>query len=138
MFRLKKNAIIKLQSNSKGYNSKPAQNELRFINTLIKIVFSLFNLFTVVFILVKKDLHLQFLWVAGIMILNPAFRLLYFDYSLIKYEIVNGPFYLFSYWNYPYSLIIVIPLISTVFWMLYRIKREWISKNIKTEELVKE
>lgn len=132
------NAIIKLQPTSKLYNSALSQNELRFINTLIKIVFSLFNLFTLIFILFKKNLHRRFLWVAGILVINPAFRFLYFDYSFIKYEILNGPFYLFNYWNYPYSLIIAIPLISMVFWILYQIRKEWIIKNINKETVVQE
>jgi hypothetical protein len=111
---------------------------LRFLNTLIKIIFSLFNAFTLIFILFKSKIRLKFLWVSGIILINPAFRFLHSDFSLLDYEILNGPFYLFNYWNYPYSLIIAIPAISIVFWIIYLMKKEWIQGKSQPNELIQE
>ena len=130
------NIIIMLQPTTKEFRSSLSQNELRFLNTLIKIVFSLFNAFTLIFILFKSKIRLKFLWITLIMLINPALRFLHFDYSLLDYEILNGPFYLFNYWNYPYSLIIAIPAISLLFWIIYLIKRDWIQGKIQPIEIM--
>ena len=129
------NAVIKLQPTTKAYKPRFSQNALRLINTLIKIAFSLFNAFTLLFILFQKRIRRQLLWILGIMIINPAFCLLYFDFSLINFKIINGSFYLFNYWNNPYSLLIAIPLISMVFWILYLIKRDCIHKKNQDSEI---
>jgi hypothetical protein len=132
------NIIIMLQPTTKENKSSLSQNELRFLNTLIKIIFSLFNAFTLIFILFKSKIRLKFLWVSGIILINPAFRFLHSDYSLLDYEILNGPFYLFNYWNYPYSLIIAIPAISIIFWIIYLVKRNWIQEQSQPNELIQE
>ncbi len=128
------NAVIKLQPTTKAYEPLFSQNALRLINTLIKIVFSLLNVSTLIFILFQSGIRRRLLWIAAIMIINPAFRLFYLDFSLLKFEIVNGPLYLFNYWNNPYSLLIAIPLISMVFWVLYLLRRDWIQN--KNSEMV--
>ena len=126
------NVTIKLQPTYTEYRSGMSTASLRFINTLLKIAFSLFNAFTLIFIFFQSGISRRFLWIAGIIIINPVFRLLYLDFSLLNFEIVNGPLYLFNYWNNPYSLLIAIPLISMVFWVLYLLRRDWI-KNKKSE-----
>lgn len=130
------NFIIKLQPTFTEYKTCLSQEGLRFINTLIKIVFSLFNAFTLIFILIKSKIRLKILWIIGIMLINPALRLLQADLSLLNFEIVNGPFYLFGYWNNPYSLLIAIPLTSMSFWVLYLLKRDWIQKKNQDSEMV--
>ena len=137
-YDLNNNVIIKLQPTTKEYKPVLAQNKLRFINTLIKIVFSLFNAATLIFILFQSKIRRKFLWITGIILINPAFRFLQFDYSLLDYEILNGPFYLFNYWNYPYSLIIAVPAISMVFWIIYRMKRKWILEKSQPIEMIQE
>lgn len=132
------NIIIMLQPTTKEFKSRLSQNELRFLNTLIKIIFSLFNAFTLIFILFKSKIRLKFLWLSGIILINPVFRFLYSDYRLLDYEILNGPFYLFNYWNYPYSLIIAIPAISMVFWIQYLMKRNWIQEKSQPNEMIQE
>lgn len=113
------NTVIKLQPTNKVYNPAFSRNQLRFINTLIKIAFSLLNVFTLIFIFVKDKIRLRYVWILGILFLNLIFNLLYLDYSLLSYEIIHAPFFLTSYWNNPYSLKIAVPIISIVFWILY-------------------
>lgn len=96
-YDLSKKVTIKLQATSKEYKSLLAQNKLRFINTLIKILFSLFNAVTLIFILFQSKISRKFLWITGIMLINPVFRLLNVDCTLLNFEILNGPFYLFNY-----------------------------------------
>jgi hypothetical protein len=137
-YDLSKKVTIKLQAFSKEYKPMLAQNKLRFINTLIKIVFSLINAVTLIFILFQSKISRKFLWITGIMLINPAFRLLNVDYTLLNFEILNGPFYLFNYYNFPYSLIIAIPAISIVFWILFLVRRNWILEKNQFPELIKE
>jgi hypothetical protein len=124
------NAIIKLQPTNQEYKSSLTEDGLRFINTLIKVIFSLFNAFTIIFILVKSRIKLKFLWIIGIMLINPELRLLEADLSVIHYQILNGPFYFFNYWNYPYTLLIAVPFIAIIFWILYLAKSGLIKDDI--------
>jgi hypothetical protein len=124
------NAIIKLQPSVKEYKSSLSEDGLRFINTLMKIVFSIFNAFTLIFILVKTRIKLKFLWIIGIILINPELRLLQADFSVIHYQILNGPFYLFNYWNHPYTLLIAVPFVAIVFWLLYLSKRSLIKEDV--------
>lgn len=128
--------IIKLQPSITEYKSCLTEEGLRFTNTLIKLIFSVFNAVTLIFILMKSKIRLKFLWILGIMLINPALRLLLADFSLLKFEIVNGPFYLFGYWNQPYSILIVIPLISMAFWVLYLLRRDWIQMKNQISERI--
>jgi hypothetical protein len=113
---------IKLQPTNKIYKPALSQNQHRFINTLIKIAFSLLNVFTLIFILVNDKIRWRYLWITAILFINLIFNLLYLDYSLLSYEIIHSPFFLTGYWNNPYSLKIAIPIIAIVFWFLYLTK----------------
>lgn len=122
------NTVIKLQPTNKVYKPALSQNQLRFINTLIKIVFSLLNVFTLIFIFVNDKIRLRYLWISGILFLNLIFNLLYLDYSLLSYEIIHAPFFLTGYWNSPYALKIAVPIVSFAFWILYFSKRNLIKE----------
>jgi hypothetical protein len=118
---------IKLQPTNADYKPPHSRNQLRFVNTLIKIAFSLLNIFTLIFILIKSDIQWRYLWITGILFLNLVFNLLYLDYSLLSYEIIHAPFFLRGYWNNPYSLKVAVPLTSIIFWILYKLKSELIT-----------
>jgi len=122
--------IIKLQPTINVYKPALSQNQLRFINSLIKIVFSLINVITLIFILVKAEIRWRYIWIIGILFINLIFNLLYFDFNLISYEIIHAPFFLEGYWNNPYSLKITVPIISIVFWILYFSRRNLIKEDI--------
>jgi len=121
---------IKLQPTNKVYKPALSQNQLRFINTLIKIAFSLLNVLTLIFIFVNDKIHLRYVWILGILFLNLIFNLLYMDYSLLSYEIIHAPFFLEGYWNNPYSLKIAVPIVSLAFWIIYLTKRSLIKEDI--------
>lgn len=123
------NKLIKLQPTNKVYNPAISQNQLRFINTLIKIAFSLLNVFTLIFILINSEIRWQYIWIIGILFINLIFNLLYLDFNLISYEIVHAPFFLEGYWNNPYSLKIAVPIISIAFWILYFSNRNLIKED---------
>lgn len=123
-------AIIKLQPTDIVHNPALSQNQLRFINSLIKIAFSLLNIFTLIFILVNSQIRWQYIWITGILFINLIVNLLYFDFNLISYEIIHAPFFLEGYWNNPYSLKIAIPIVSIFFWILYFSKRNLIKEDI--------
>lgn len=123
------NIVIKLQPTNKAYKPSLSQNQLRFINTLIKIAFSLLNVFTLIFILINSEIRWQYVWITGILFINLIFNLLYRDYNLISYEIIHAPFFLSGYWNNPYSLKIALPIVSIVFWILYFSNRNLIKED---------
>ena len=121
---------IKLQPTNKVYKPALSRNQLRFINTLIKIVFSLLNVLTLIFIFVNDKIRLRYIWISGILFLNLIFNLLYLDYSLLSYEIIHAPFFLTGYWNNPYSLKIAAPVVSIAFWILYLFKSNLIKEDV--------
>ncbi len=122
-------AVIKLQPIKKIYKPSLSQDQLRFANSLIKIVFSLLNIFTLLFILVKSGIRWRYLWITGILFINLILNLLYTNFSLISYEIIHAPFFLYGYWNNPYSLKIAVPIISIIFWILYLSKINLIKED---------
>jgi hypothetical protein len=123
-------SAIKLQPTNKVYNPLLSRNQLRFINSLIKIAFSLLNIFTLIFILINSEIRWQYIWITGILFINLIFNLLYLDFNLISYEIIHAPFFLAGYWNNPYSLKIAIPVVSIIFWILYFLRRNLIKEDI--------
>jgi len=125
-----KTKVIQLQQTHKVYKPFLSKNQLRFTNSLVKIVFSLLNVFTLIFILINSEIRWQYIWITGILFINLVFNLLYLDYNLISYEIIHAPFFLTGYWNNPYSLKIAVPIISIVFWILYFSRRNLIKEDI--------
>lgn len=121
---------IKLQPTNKFYKPVLSGNQLRFINTLIKIAFSLLNVLTLIFIFVNDKIRLRYVWISGILFLNLIFNLFYLDNSLLSYEIIHAPFFLTGYWNSPYSLKIAVPIVSLAFWILYLTTRYLIKEDI--------
>lgn len=119
---------IQLQPTNKVYKPALSRNQLRFINSLVKIVFSLLNVFTLIFIFINSGIRWQYIWISGILFINLVFNLLYLDFNLISYEIIHAPFFLTGYWNNPYSIKIAVPIISIVFWILYFTKRNLIKE----------
>jgi hypothetical protein len=122
-------SAIKLQPTNKVYNPLLSRNQLRFVNSVIKIIFSLLNIFTLIFILINSEIRWQYVWITGILFINLIFNLLYLDFNLISYEIIHAPFFLTGYWNNPYSLKIAIPVVSIIFWILYFSKRNLIKED---------
>jgi hypothetical protein len=120
---------IKLQPTNKVYNPALPRNQLRFINTLIKIAFSLLNVFTLIFIFVNDKIRWQYFWIIGILFINLIFNLLYLDFNLIGYEIIHAPFFLTGYWNNPYALKIAVPIVSLAFWIIYLTRRSLIKED---------
>jgi len=125
-----KTKVIKLQQTNKVNKPSLSKNQLRFINSLIKITFSILNIFTLIFILINSEIRWQYIWITGILFINLIFNLLYMDFNLISFEIIHAPFFLAGYWNNPYSLNIAVPIISVAFWILYFSKRNLIKEDI--------
>jgi len=121
--------VIKLQTINNFYKPALSRNQLRFVNSLIKIAFSLLNVFTLIFILINAEIRWQYFWITGILFINLIFNLLYTDFNLISYEIIHAPFFLSGYWNNPYSLKIAVPIVSIAFWILYFSRRNLIKED---------
>lgn len=122
--------VIKLQPTDKVYTPALIRNQLRFLNSLIKIVFSFLNAFTLIFVLVNSRIRWRYIWITGILFLNMIFNLFYLDYSVLSYEIIHAPFFLTGYWNNPYSLKIAVPIVSIVFWILYLSKSNLVKEDV--------
>ena len=126
-----KTNMIHLQRTQKIYKTALPRNQLRFLNSLLKIAFSVLNVLTLLFILVKAEIRQRYLWFTAIVFLNLVFNFLYLDFSLLNFEIIHAPFFLTGYWNNPYSLKIAVPIVSIIFWILY-----FASRNLIKDEAV--
>lgn len=124
-------AVIKLQPAKEAFKPVLPRKAVKFMYWFNKIVLSLFNVFTLIFIIFKKGIRKKYLWIIGVLFLNFTFYFLYLDLSLSRFRPINGPIYLTNYWMYPYSVKIVIPVITIAFWILYFFKRNWIMKKDK-------
>lgn len=128
-YDFRKNITIKLLASDTVYKPSLPRNQLRFVNSLIKIIFSLLNILTLIFIVISSEIRKMYIWITGILFINLIFNLLYLDYNLISYEIIHAPFFLTGYWNNPYSLKIAFPVVSIAFWILYLTKSRLIKKD---------
>lgn len=82
-------------------------------------VISLLNVLTLLFVVFRKGLKRKVLWIFGILLLNPTFFLSVTDGSIASFFPLNGPVYLTYFSAYPFSLKIVLPLGTLLFWSLY-------------------
>lgn len=96
-----------------------------------KYFLSAFNVFTIVFILFRGNLKWRFLWIAGILIFNLTLFLSIADASLSDYKLLNGPVYLMHYSFFPFSVKIVLPVTTFLFWSLWVFKRKCIVRPMK-------
>jgi len=128
------NAIIELEK-SEG---KPVYAvDRKYVKTMFyfnKYVLSLLNLLTLLFVAIKKKVNYRFVWIMGILLLNPTFFISFTDLSLVKFHLLNGPVYLTHFYMYPYSLKFVFPVATILFWIIYLVKRDKIFYEIKTEK----
>jgi hypothetical protein len=79
---------------------------------------SLLNILTLLFLIIKK-IRWKILWIIGILLLNLTIFISFTDCSIIKWSIINGPVYLTHFWIYPYSVKIVIPIMTITFWIIF-------------------
>ena len=89
---------------------------------------SLLNVSTIVFQIVKKRIKWRGLWILGIMLFNLALFISFTDCSIASFRIINGPIFLTHYWVYPYSVKVVIPIFTLMFWGIYLMNRKLICK----------
>lgn len=92
------------------------------------IVISLFNLVTLVFILFRRHMLNRFAWVMALLLLNVSVDLLYTNALPLNLSLLHGPFYLAHYWTHPYTVKIALPVVSLLFWYLFRNHREKIEQ----------
>jgi len=123
------NTLIKMQSTDKEFKPFFPRKLVRFSYYTNMVVWSIFNVFTMIFILSNKNLRKRFLWIIGILIFNLTFYFLFLDGTISKFSIINGPFYLTHYWMHPYSIKVGFPIVSILFWVFYKIKPELIKRQ---------
>lgn len=110
---------IKMKRALKPFVPIIPQSAVRVMYWFNLIVLSLFNLFTLMFVISYRGLLNKLLWVVAILLLNVTLHFLYLDGSIIKFSLLNGPIYLAHYWTYPYSVKIVLPIASLFFWIMF-------------------
>lgn len=91
---------------------------------------SLLNVLTIVFLIFKKKIKWRALWILGILLFNFTLFLSFTDCSIVGFRIINGPIFLTHFWVYPYSVKIVVPLVTLLFWGIYLPKRNGLLKII--------
>ena len=128
------NAVVELEKSKGTAVYSIDRKYLKAMFYFNKYVLSLLNVLTLIFVSLKKKIEYRSVWIIGILLLNLTLFYSFTDFSLVKYHILNGPVYLTHYLVHPYSLKIVIPVATILFWVIYLIKREWIINKIVTTE----
>ncbi|MCK3685931.1 carboxypeptidase-like regulatory domain-containing protein [Maribellus sp. YY47] len=82
-------------------------------------VISLLNVLTLLFVIFKKGIKRKALWICAIVLLNPTFFLSVTNGNISQFLPLNGPVFLAHFATYPFSLKIVLPLGTLLFWVLY-------------------
>ena len=127
------NEIIKLEKSEGNDSFAIDQKYVKAMFYFNRYVLTLFGLFTFIFVCVKKKISNRVYWLFGILLVNLTFYFSITDFNLVKFLFLNGPVYL-SFWSYnPYSLKIVIPTASFLFWVLYFFKREIVIKGSEVD-----
>lgn len=126
--------IIKLEKSNEKFVNSIDQKYQKIMFYFNKYFLSLLNLLTLIFLIFKKNIHYQFNWIVGILFLNLTLYYSITDFHLVNFHIINGPIYLQHYNWHPFSLKIVFPGASILFWMLYFVKREWIIADTETSK----
>lgn len=106
-----------------GFSLDQGENRNRFSPVGVKLFYvinlglSLLNLLTIMFILFKH-IRYKFLWIFGIIVINCVFRIIYVDGS-VTFDFFHGPFFLLHYTYYPFTIKMVLPIVTICFWLLY-------------------
>ena len=87
-------------------------------------IISLVNVLTLLFLIFRKGIPWKYFWILGVLLFNLILFISFTDGSVSDFSILNGPVYLTHYWIYPYSVKIVLPLTSIMFWILYLAKHK--------------
>ena len=107
----------------KNTNSLPREGVKLFY--IFKIIISVINFVTILFILFNNVQH-KVLWISGIIFINCVFDIIYIDGST-DFDFFHGPFSLLHYIYSPFTITVVIPLVTIAFWVLY-LKRKITNK----------
>lgn len=94
-----------------------------------KFFISSLNILTLMFLIFRKRVKWRFLWILGVLLINLTIFISFTDCSISDFKLINGPIYLTHYWFYPYSVKIVIPIVTVVFWCIYLIKKRILFKT---------
>jgi len=71
------------------------------------------------FVIFKKGIKRKALWICAIILLNPTFFLSVTNGSISGFVPLSGPVFLTHFAAYPFSLKIVLPLGTLLFWGLF-------------------
>ncbi len=84
-----------------------------------KYVLSLINILTLLFVVIKKRIKWRVVWIIGVLLFNVTLFVSFTDCSIVKLYFLNGPVYLTHFGLNPYSVKIVVPVVTIVFWIIY-------------------
>jgi hypothetical protein len=134
----KTDEVIKLEKSNGKFANRIDQKYQIIMFYINKYFMSLLNLLTLLFVAFHKNTLYRFNWIIGILFLNLTLYFSITDLHLVNFHLINGPIYLQHYNWHPFSLKIVFPGASILFWILYFAKREWVILETETvEELIK-
>jgi hypothetical protein len=119
---------IRMKRTQTPFKPRFQQRMVRIMYWFDLIVLSLFNLFTLGFVLFNRNLINKFVWILAILLLNTTIHLLYLDGSIVHFSLLNGPVYLRHYWTFPYTLKLVLPIGSIFFWIMYVFSRDSVTE----------
>jgi hypothetical protein len=100
--------------------------QMHFVN---KHIVSLVNILTMLFLVLKRNVKLRVLWILCVLMLNFTIFISFVDCSIMGFNPFNGPVFLTHYRHYPFSIKIVIPVATIVFWSIYLINKTLIIKH---------
>lgn len=117
------NAVLRMVAVQKPFVPAIQQVWVRRMYWFDLVVVSIFNLFTLLFVLFRKRLLHRFAWVMALLFLNFSFDLLYMNAMPLNFSLLHGPFYLVHYWTHPYTVVIALPVVSLLFWYMFLYRR---------------
>lgn len=125
----KDSVLIELRPTIDQFNSSFTSKSVKTFYLINLLGISLINFLTLIFIIRNKKIRSRIYWIIGILCVNLTFSYLYLDFSLLDYEILNFPIFLTHYKLYPFTIKIVIPIVTMIFWFMYLVIPKQILKN---------
>lgn len=104
-------------------------SQMYFFN---KYFISMINVLTLVFLIFNKRVRWRIVWILGVFMFNFTAFISFVDCRILDFNLINWPVILTHYWHYPFSIKVVFPFASVVFWSAYLINKRLLVKPEKS------
>ena len=114
--------LIEMKPQTGVFRPLVSQNTVEVFYQINKFLITGINLLTFAIILVLRRRKWRFFHIISILLLNVKLGFSYLNGEIIHFQVISSPIQIEHYWRYPFTIMLIVPIGTIIFWIFYFIK----------------